>query len=32
MNGDRKLDSFVVPEKPPNKDCGAPQSAEGANH
>lgn len=29
MNGFRKSDSFVVPEKRPNKDCGAPQSAEG---
>ena len=29
MNGTRKSDSFVVPEKPPNKDCGAPRCAEG---
>lgn len=29
MNGSRKSDSFVVPEKRPNKDCGAPQPAEG---
>ncbi len=29
MNGTRKSDSFVVPEKPPNKSCGAPQTAEG---
>jgi len=29
MNGSRKSDSFVVPEKCPNKDCGAPQPAEG---
>ena len=29
MNGSRKSDSFVVPEKPPNKGSGAPQPAEG---
>lgn len=29
MNGSRKSDSFVVPEKCPNKGCGAPQTAEG---
>ena len=28
MNGTRKSDSFVVPEKSPNKGCGAPQLAE----
>jgi len=28
MNGSRKSDSCVVPEKPSNKSCGAPQSAE----
>jgi RNA-directed DNA polymerase len=28
MNGSRKSDSFVVPEKRPNKDCGAPRPAE----
>jgi len=29
MNGSRKSDSFVVPEKRPNKGCGAPHTAEG---
>ena len=29
MNGTRKSDSFVVPEKRPNKGCGAPHPAEG---
>jgi hypothetical protein len=29
MNGPRKSDSFVVPEKPPNKGGGAPRPAEG---
>ena len=29
MNGSRKSDSCVVPEKPPNKGCGAPLPAEG---
>ena len=29
MNGSRKSDSFVVPEKPPNKGSGAPRPAEG---
>ena len=28
MNGSRKSDSFIVPEKPSNKDCGTPQAAE----
>jgi hypothetical protein len=29
MNGSRKSDSCIVPEKPPNKGCGAPLPAEG---
>ena len=29
MNGSRKSDSFVVPEKPSNNGSGAPQPAEG---
>ena len=29
MNGSRKSDGCIVPGKPSNKGCGAPQSAEG---
>ncbi len=29
MNERGKSDSLIVPEKPPNKGCGAPRSAEG---
>jgi hypothetical protein len=29
MNERGKSDSFIVPKKPPNKGCGAPQSTEG---
>ena len=28
MNGTRKSDSCIVPEKPANKGCGAPRPAE----